>query len=233
MIDFFGDIESARIILVVSMLGLASFFDFRKREVSDLVWIIFGALGVVLFIIEPVLIDALITTGFALIVAPFTIFMWRIGFFGGADAFALITIAILAPQITFGENIVTPFTVMTNAALFSIIPLFVNAARNLIEILKKNNIFEGFQESYSKRIIAMFVGYRAKNPKFSFSMEQQSGNVKKLSLSFKHAETSEYCTKPNTWVTPAIPYMLFITIGFLTQLIYGDLIFQVFNINWF
>jgi len=233
MIDFFGDIESARIILVVSMLGLASFFDFRKREVSDLVWIIFGALGVVLFIIEPVLIDALITTGFALIVAPFAIFMWRIGFFGGADAFALITIAILAPQMTFGENIVTPFTVMTNAALFSIIPLFVNAARNLIEILKKNNIFEGFQESYSKRIIAMFVGYRAKNPKFSFSMEQQSGNVKKLSLSFKHAETSEYCTKPNTWVTPAIPYMLFITIGFLAQLIYGDLIFQVFNINWF
>ena len=233
MIDFFGDIESARIILAVSMLGLASFFDFRKREVSDLVWIIFGALGTVLFIIEPVLIDALITTGFALIVAPFAIFMWRIGFFGGADAFALITIAILAPQMTFGENIVTPFTVMTNAALFSIIPLFVNAARNLIEILKKNNIFEGFQESYSKRIIAMFVGYRAKNPKFSFSMEQQSGNVKKLSLSFKHAETSEYCTKPNTWVTPAIPYMLFITIGFLTQLIYGDLIFQVFNINWF
>ena len=233
MIDFFSDIESARIILAISMLGLASFFDFRKREISDLVWIIFGALGVVLFIIEPVLIDALITTGFALIVAPFAIFMWRIGFFGGADAFALITIAILAPQITFGENIVTPFTVMTNAALFSIIPLFVNAARNLIEILKKNNIFEGFQESYGKRIIAMFVGYRAKNPKFSFSMEQQSGNVKKLSLSFKHAETSEYCTKPNTWVTPAIPYMLFITIGFLTQLIYGDLIFQVFNINWF
>ena len=233
MIDFFSDIESARIILAVSMLGLASFFDFRKREISDLVWIIFGALGAVLFIIEPVLIDALITTGFALIVAPFAIFMWRIGFFGGADAFALITIAILAPQITFGENIVTPFTVMTNAALFSIIPLFVNAARNLIEILKKNNIFEGFQESYSKRIIAMFVGYRAKNPKFSFSMEQQSGNVKKLSLSFKHAETSEYCTKPNTWVTPAIPYMLFITIGFLTQLIYGDLIFQAFNINWF
>jgi len=233
MIDFFSDIESARIILAISMLGLASFFDFRKREISDLVWIIFGALGAVLFIIEPVLIDALITTGFALIVAPFAIFMWRIGFFGGADAFALITIAILAPQITFGENIVTPFTVMTNAALFSIIPLFVNAARNLIEILKKNNIFEGFQESYSKRIIAMFVGYRAKNPKFSFSMEQQSGNVKKLSLSFKHAETSEYCTKPNTWVTPAIPYMLFITIGFLTQLIYGDLIFQVFNINWF
>ncbi len=233
MIDFFGDIESTRIILVVSMLGLASFFDFRKREISDLVWIIFGALGAVLFIIEPDLIDALITTSFALIIAPFAILMWRIGLFGGADAFALITIAILAPQMTFGENIVTPFTVMTNAVLFSIIPLFVNAARNLIEILKKNNLFEGFQESRSKRIIAMFVGYRAKNPKFSFSMEQQSGNVKKLSLSFKHAETSKYCTKPNTWVTPAIPYMLFITIGFLTQLIYGDLIFQVFNINWF
>ena len=116
MIDFFSDIKSTRIILAVSMLGLASFFDFRKREISDLVWTIFGALGVVLFIIEPVLIDALITAGFAFIVAPFAIFMWRIGFFGGADAFALITIAILAPQITFGENIVTPFTAMTKAA---------------------------------------------------------------------------------------------------------------------
>ena len=151
--------------------------------------------------------------------------------FGGADAFAIIVLALLVPQITMSENTITPFTILTNAVIISIIPFFVNLIRNLISIGNKNDIFEGFSETRKKRIVALFIGYKAKNPKYSFSIEKKVGKHKKLNLVMHHAEYAEFCEKPNTWVTPGIPYMLFITAGFLVQLFYGDIIFSFFGLG--
>ena len=226
MIDSIVDPNHLRIILAFVMLGYASFTDITKREISDYVWIVFGAISVVLLIFEPNLIDSLTNVGFALIVAPVAIIIWRIGLFGGADAFAIIVLAALVPQISLSEGIVTPFTVLTNAVLISITPLFLNFFRNLILIAKKNDIFEGFEEPIGKRIMAMFLGYRAKNPKYGFSIEKKVGKQKKLNLVLHHAEYAEFCNTPNTWITPGIPYMLFIFAGFIFQVIYGDLIFN-------
>jgi len=228
MIETLIDLNHLRIVLAIGMLGYASYTDVTKREISDFVWIIFGALAVVLIIFEPNLSEALVNIGISLIVAPVVLIIWRIGFFGGADAFAIIVLAALVPQITFSDGMITPFTILTNAVLISIIPLFLNFFRNLIEITKKNDIFEGFREPIGKRIMAMFLGYRAKNPKFGFSIEKKAGKNKKLNLVLHNAEYAEFCTAPNTWITPGVPYMLFITVGFIVQLLYGDAIFNFF-----
>lgn len=226
MIESIVDLNHMRIILALGMLGYASYTDVTKREISDYVWVVFGALAAVLIIFEPNLMEGLLNIGISLIVAPIAIIIWRIGLFGGADAFAIIVLAALVPQITLSEGTVTPFTVLTNAVLISITPLFFNFFRNLIEMAKKNNIFEGFDEPAKKRIMAMFLGYRAKNPKYGFSIEKKSGKHKKLNLVLHHAEYADYCTTPNTWITPGVPYLLFITAGFIVQLVYGDLIFS-------
>ena len=211
------------------MLGYASYTDVIKREISDFVWVIFGAASVVLLIFEPNLSDALINIGFSLIVAPMVLIIWRIGFFGGADAFAIIVLAALVPQITLTDGMITPFTILTNAVLISIIPLFLNLFRNVIEIARKNDIFEGFNEPTGKKITAMFLGYKAKNPKYGFSIEKKAGKTKKLNLVLHHAEYAEFCSTPNTWITPGVPYMLFILAGFIAQLLFGDVIFNFFS----
>ena len=228
MIETLIDLNHLRIVLAIGMLGYASYTDVTKREIGDFVWIIFGALALVLLIFEPNLSDALVNIGISLIVAPVVLIIWRIGFFGGADAFAIIVLAVLVPQITFSNGMITPFTILTNAVLISIIPLFLNFFRNLIEIAKKNDIFEGFREPLGKRIMAMFLGYRAKNPKYGFSIEKKTGKNKKLNLVLHNAEYAEFCTTANTWITPGVPYMLFITVGFIVQLLYGDAIFNFF-----
>lgn len=226
MIESIIELNHLRIILALGMLGYASFTDLTKREISDYVWIIFGALAAILLIFEPMLSDALINIGISLIVAPVVLIIWRIGLFGGADAFGIIVLAALAPQITLVEGVITPFTILSNTVLISITPLFFNFFRNLIELVKKNNIFEGFDEPTRKRIMAMFLGYRAKNPKYGFSIEKKVGKHKKLNLVLHHAEYAEFCSTPNTWITPGVPYMLFITAGFIIQLLYGDIIFS-------
>jgi len=231
MIELFFELNQLRIIAAIAMLGYASYTDVTKREVSDYVWIVFGALSVVLLFLEPQFWQALTNVGISLIVAPIVLIIWRLGMFGGADAFAIIVLALLVPQITMSENTITPFTILTNAVIISIIPFFVNLIRNLIAIGNKNDIFEGFSETRKKRIIALFIGYKAKNPKYSFSIEKKVGKHKKLNLVMHHAEYAEFCEKANTWVTPGIPYMLFITAGFLVQLFYGDIIFSFFGLG--
>ena len=45
-------IEALRITLSMAMLSYASFSDLKTREVSDLTWVVFGALGLVLDVYE-------------------------------------------------------------------------------------------------------------------------------------------------------------------------------------
>ena len=222
-------LDQIRIILSLAMLGIATASDIKKREISDFVWIVFGALGICVILLGTDLGQELPKVGIALIVAPFVLLMWRFGLFGGADAFALIVLAVLAPGITFTENTITPFTALTNAVLLSIVPMLVNVTRNMALLMTKNDIFDGFNETRKKKAIAMFVGYRAANPKFSFSIERKVGSQKKLNLALQHAENTVFCQKRDTWVTPGIPYMVFITAGFLVQLVYGDIIIGVFG----
>ncbi|HEY8110208.1 MAG TPA: A24 family peptidase C-terminal domain-containing protein [Candidatus Nitrosotenuis sp.] len=222
-------LDQIRIILSLTMLGIATASDIKKREISDVIWVIFGALGVGIVLLGTDLSQELPKIGISLIIAPFVILVWRIGLFGGADAFALIVLAVLAPSLTLTGNVVTPFTALTNAVLMSIAPMVINIIRNTILLATKKNIFEGFDETAKKKIIAMFVGYRAANPKFSFSIERKVGNQKKLNFALHHAENAVFCKKSDTWVTPGVPYMIFITAGFVVQLVYGDFIMSVFG----
>ena len=228
--EFVWDIFQIRIIIALVMLGTASFLDLWKREINDLLWAAFGVVAIALVFFEPNLNEFSVQIAIALIIVPFALILWRFGMFGGADAFALIVLAGLAPQLSFSENIVTPLTVLTNAALLSVVILFVNLLRNIISILRHQNIFEGFEETRLKKTIAMFIGYRAKNPKFGFSIERTEGKHKQLEFSLHNAETTEFCNTPNTWITPGMPYILYIAAGFLVQIFHGDIIFNFFRV---
>jgi len=216
------------ITLALTMLIAGSIIDIWKREIHDYYWMGFGVVGFLLIFINTNVFPYLINIGIALIIAPFVIFIWRIGLFGGADAFALIALAVIAPMATISENPVTPFTTLSNAAVLFIIPFIINITRNSISIIRHENIFEGFEEKKLKKICAMLIGYRAKNPKFCFSIEKTEKGKKKLNLTMHHAENEEYCTTPNTWITPGIPYLLLITGGFIMQILFGDLILSYF-----
>jgi len=231
MSEIFLEFETIRILSAVIMLGIASFYDIWKREIHDVLWIGFGAFSVVLLFIDPNFSESVMAILISLIIAPFAIFLWRTGMFGGADAFALIVLASLAPMITLSDNMVTPITTLSNGALLFVIPLLVNVIRNTISILKNENIFEGFNETKLKKSLAMIIGYRAKEPNYGFAIEKTEDGKKRLNIAFHNAETTEFCSSKNTWVTPGIPYMLLIAGGFIIQLIYGDMLMNFFGIG--
>ncbi len=210
--------------LALTMLIVGSIIDVWKREIHDYYWIGFGVFGFLLVFFSTDITTNLLTIGFALIIAPFAVLMWRLGLFGGADAFALIALAVIAPLATISENPVTPFTTLSNAAILFVVPFLINITRNIISQIKGENIFDGFDESTGKKIAASLIGYKAKNPKFGFAIEKTKKGKKKFNLAFHHAENQDFCTKPNTWITPGVPYLLLITAGFIIQIFYGDVL---------
>jgi archaeal preflagellin peptidase FlaK len=225
-----GSVDSIRVILAVSMLGYATYSDLKNREISDFLWVIFGGISVVLIFFASDMPHLLANVGISLIIAPVVVVIWRLGFFGGADAFGLIVLAALVPEFSFSNGLITPFTVLTNSVLLSIIPILFNISRNLISLAKHENIFDGFEdESKRNKILALFLGHKAKNPKFSFSIEKRNDSNRRLDFSLKNADDAEFCSSQDTWVTPGIPYMIFITFGFIIQLVYGDIIFNIFR----
>lgn len=232
MFEFLLDVYNIRILLAILMLSIASSIDIWKREISDALWIGFAAVAVVLIFLEPDLTGILKSIGISLIIAPVALVMWRMGIFGGADALGLMVLAALAPQASLSNGLITPFTTLTNAALLSVIPIFTNVIRNVIALLNHSDIFDGFNETRSKKILAIFLGYRAKNPKYGFSIETTEGNHKKLDFSLKHAEKAEFCSKPDTWITPSIPYILYITAGFVVQIVFGDTVLNTLSNFW-
>lgn len=224
------DISHIRILLALAMLISATIIDIRKREISDLMWIVFGVISVVMLFLEPNLIQVAMSVGFSLIVAPLVLILWRFGLFGGADALGLIVLSALAPMATFSNSAISPFSILVNSTLLSVSPMVFNFIRNSFLILRKQNIFLDFDEPKSKKILAMFLGYRSKNPKYCFSLEKKIGKRKKLNIVMHNSDTAEYCTTPDTWVTPGLPFMIFILGGFVIQLFFGDVILGLIGI---
>lgn len=222
-------LNEIRIVLALGMLFAATLIDIRKREINDILWIGFGGVAVLLFFLSGDLWHTFTILAISLIIVPIALLIWRMGVFGGADALCLIVLSALAPMMTWSVSTITPFTTLTNAALLSIIPIFVNIIRNLIALSKKEDIFKGIDASKMNKAVAFCIGYRAKNSKYNFSIEKIEGTSKKLDFSFKHAENTSFSTASDTWVTPGIPYILYITGGFIVQILYGDIIFNTLH----
>lgn len=224
MLEGIFELDTARIVIAMVMLGMASAIDLKKREINDIFWICFAGVAILLLFFSPNIWNELKTIGLALIVTPIALALCRFGIFGGADAFCLIVLAGLAPMSSMAQGQVSPFTTLANASILTVVPLFINLGRNSISIVRGNDIFNGIEESRTKKLLAMFVGYRTKNPKHSFCIEQIVDGKRHLDFSPKHAEKTLFCHGSDVWVTPGLPYVLYLTGGFIIQIMYGDLI---------
>lgn len=230
MLEGIFELGTVRIVIAMVMLGLASVIDLRKREINDVLWMCFAGVAIFLLFFSPNIWNELRTIGLALIVAPIALVLCRFGIFGGADALCLIVLAGIAPMSSVAQGQISPFTTLANASILTVIPLFMNLCRNSISIIRGNDIFNGIEESDAKKLLAMFVGYRTNNPKYSFCIEQVVDGKRRLDFSPKHAENTSFYHGSDVWVTPGLPYVLYITGGFIIQIMYGDLILNFIHL---
>ena len=160
-------------LLAVPLFGWAALRDVRTRRVPNWVWLVLGALGAVLLVVDLVrwypfegwmATRHLIQVGVSLLfVAPLGYLFWRIGGFGGADAKALMALSVLFPTypayflpqslVMLGLPPVLPYqmtalgvfslTILTDTVLVGMAFPLVLAARNLVAGRTGNAMFFG------------------------------------------------------------------------------------------
>lgn len=222
-----------RIAISLILLIYTSFLDIKRREVEDKPWIFFSIIGIMFFVYEfvstGIILDwylALISIG---ITAPIAFVLYYLGFYGGADAKALVTLSFIIPVFrpVLYLHPLTPLIVLTNAMVLVLaLPIFF-LVRNLYSIIIGDNIFSKFEdEPVWKKIVVSFIGYRLKNVKeddFYLSLEKTVKGKKKFDLSLLK-DDEEFLQGKDIWGTPGIPLLLFLTGGFITMLLFGDIV---------
>jgi len=170
-------LDVARVALILSFLVYASWSDWKNREVSNKVWAVLAPLAFLLTSVQYVLFagDLLIYVISFAVMSGLAIVLFYAGAFGGADAKALICLALALPQYpidlfsAFASStsavIVSPLfpiTVFSNSVLLAALTVVYALARNLLWKLKTGNkLFEGFEkESIGRKVLAAITGYK-------------------------------------------------------------------------
>lgn len=209
------------IILGFLILAYASFLDLKYRKIDDKSWMALVLLGLVFLAWDytstgsGVLIPFAFSIGFTL---PIVAILYYTGIMGSGDCKILFGISALVPQPAhFSIFPIFSFGVFTNAIVLSLaIPLlfFVYNLRHLKEVKSIRDFF------------VLFLGYKKKGSEigtFEAAMEGEDGinmylNVKNIELG------KRLSTEGEVWVTPAIPFVVLITAGFLVSALAGDFI---------
>ncbi len=246
-------LDLLKVLLCMPFLIYACYTDIKCRRVSNQVWV------VMLGVFSPIIIYEIITYGLSyimwiaisfILIFIFVYILFYVGAFGGADAKALMALAIIFPlypalmigSYTFPLEGIPPISLFTltlfgNSVLLTVIvPIglfFYNLTRpQLSETIKKPQY--------------MFIGYRCdidnlENLKHVRLLEtvEEVDEIVKTKYSRGGGTIDEdsiksirkYATKGQIgnkiWVTPGLPFIIPITAGFLSAIFYGDLIFKI------
>ena len=231
MVDTATLLDSIRLIVGLMILSYASYTDVRTRRASNKLWAIMAITGLILITIQ--YFDPGFENIYILIFIPIMIglvyILFQLGLvFGGADAKALMAIAILVPtqpQISlipiWGQSYMpAAWTIFSNSLiLFLAIPI----GMFIYNIFKRNIKFPYCLLGYRMKIS------KARN-KFVWPLEKLVDGKRKFAYMPKLYETEEEFDEfeknniDEIWVTPKIPFMIPLLIGFVFTFILGDLL---------
>ena len=238
-----------RLVFALLILAYACYSDIRKRSVSNILWLVMAGVGIAFagYCIVVQDMSFLIPLVFSVVITGAVSYaFFRLGLFGAADAKALICIAVLFPSLPrfnifsyhfplFDTYIpmVFPFalTVVLNAAVLALaVPIFL-FFRNLHSL--------GLKEFMGNASMC-FVAYRVsidglRNIRFArltHTYNEIDGNLTRryslggiplnsTTIRQLKAYRGEGKVAAEVWVTPELPFILFIALGYLACCLLG------------
>lgn len=231
------------------ILIYACYSDLKTRSVTNRLWGLMIAVGCLIALYNCFRFGIPFLLGFILSVLftfCLTYLFFRLRLFGGADAKCLIAISVLIPvqpdfAFVYSQLLLFPFAITTllNAAIISLcIPLglFVYNILTLSREELKGNLGSAFI-GYKSRIGAL-SDKADKHTRLVHLYGEEESDLKRVFVFGGveiDAEVVEELKKyhaqgkigDKVWVTPELPFILFITAGFFTALLFGNLIFCI------
>ncbi|KER05771.1 peptidase A24A prepilin type IV protein [Marine Group I thaumarchaeote SCGC AAA799-E16] len=206
-------IEEIRIIIAICMFAAAAFYDVKERKIHDIIWLICGGAGAILYAVDlPDIIDVVSIAVGVTLASTF----WFFRLYAGADALALISLSVILPTY---HGFIIPLSMVVIATTISIIYgiIYNISANSRTFLLDNKKIFEDFDEPLYRRITAFFLVHkRSKNEKFAFPAEKIVSGRRKFR--FRYDPDDEF-SKDEMYVSLAMPLTLFFLIGLVSLVI--------------
>ncbi|MBI1664011.1 MAG: hypothetical protein IS860_11140 [Nitrosopumilus sp.] len=200
-------VEEIRAVIAISMFAAAAFFDVKERKIHDIIWLVCGGAGAILYAVElPDIIDVVSMAIGVTLASTF----WFFRLYAGADALVLISLSIILPTY---HGFIIPLSMVVIATAISVIyGIIYNVSANSRTFLLDNKkIFEEFDEPLYRRIVAFFLIHkRSKSEKFAFPAEKIVSGRRKFR--FRYDPDDEF-SKDEVYVSLAMPLTLFFLIG--------------------
>jgi archaeal preflagellin peptidase FlaK len=171
--------SAAKISLSIGFLLYASWSDYKTREVSNRVWVIYAPIALALSLSELLLFEPSQLPLYGLsfgVTAGIAFLLFYTGGFGGADSKALMCIALalpfaplalMTPLLDGGvspiSQVIFPLTIFGNAVLFAAASGIYMILRNVFWHKKtKTKMFQGslVSESIGKKFLVLITGYK-------------------------------------------------------------------------
>lgn len=178
------------------------------------------------------------------------------GGFGGADAKALICLSLALPnypvdllQSPIGyPPIIFPLSVFINAVFLASFSVIYVLLRNFLWKHKnKKKLFNGFEkESLSRKILVLLSGYKVniaelEKKGYLYPLEDLDARLeeKRKLIAIPRDEEREKIVsrlleaersgqiKGDVWATPGLPMLVFITVGLVIALVFGDILWTI------
>jgi preflagellin peptidase FlaK len=222
------DFITIKFLFFLGFLSFASIQDVRSRYVSDKIWIIAGILLIPIILFEVIIgsFDLFATIFSAIFAVAIAYPLNRIGFLGGADVFAIVLLALYMPSLAKEMLALPVIAVVANASMLSLAAVGVNIVRNIFMILRNKDIFRGFDgEPKHRKIIALFLGYRSQEVKGLFLPMENVENGRRRFNFVIGRTSSDFASGNDIWVTPALPFIVYITAGYIFLFLIGDMLY--------
>ena len=246
-------LEYLRPLLVIAMLVYASYKDLKTREINDILWVVFGTLGLALDVYE-VVANSLTILNLALtliFMVLFALLSGYLGFFGEADLFAFIVLGLLQPNIPnllgsyiWFAPVFFPLTLITNSVL-------VAASTSILVLLKnlsskdRDSLFSGHEAEPVWRKLVLLISARrfdiseVSGPPFQYPLEYRDSETNELKLQLrpdldddravKIIEDLKELNRPKIWVSHTLPFLFALLVGYIVSVTFGDVTLSIIN----
>jgi len=242
-------LDILKVLFCIPFLLYSCYTDIKTRRVTNKLWLVMLA-GSAFFVLYDILakgptyIIFLFLSAGSIFVLVYILF--QIGTFGGADAKSLIVLSIILPAYpviqAFGQNFplnkplidLFAFGILGNAVLLTIVVPLGLAAYNIFKMgLNIDNplyIFIGYKcriSTLADKHIKLIQSYEEDNGKIIFRFKRSGIEINEDVISELKALSDKGLIKNDVWVTPGLPFMIPITLGFFAAVFYGDMITEL------
>ena len=151
-------IELVRIAVLIAMLGAASYFDVKSRKIPDLIWLIFGGFGVILYVFDWQAVTSYHILSMT-VAGAIALLLHLYRFAGTADVFAILGIAVILP-VSY-EFVMIPTTILIIAGIVAaVLVTLYNVILNVLDLVKNKTLFAEFAEPKHRKTLALFFTHR-------------------------------------------------------------------------